>query len=115
MTRFEKPPLQNLDWHDTVYTMRMAGARTREIIAKTGYTHGGIGKVTAKFRARGVVFPPVDDSSPMAGIKVDDWPNAIHMQHRSGTMPNGNRRTCHAQILADAVRGVECDGGVING
>ncbi len=103
------------DWHDTVYTMRMAGARTREIIVATGYTHGGIGKVIANFRARGVVFPPVDDSSPMAGIKACDWPNSIHMQHVTGTMPNGVRRTCHSQVRADAIRGIECDGGTING
>ncbi len=115
MTRFEKPPLQNLDWHDTVYTMRMAGARTRDIVAVTGYTTGGIGKVITKFRARGVVFPAIDDSSPMSGIKAADWPNSIHMQRESGTMPNGNRRTCYSQVRADAIRGIECDGGALDG
>ncbi len=102
------------DWHDTVYTMRMAGSHTSEITAATGYTRGGIDKVIQKFRVRGVVFPPVD-GSPMAGIKAADWPNAIHMQHVTGTMPNGVQRTCHSQVRADAIRGIECDGGTING
>ena len=102
------------DWHETVYTMRMAGARTRDIVVATGYTTGGIGKVIANFRTRGVVFPAIDDSSPMAGIKAADWPNAIHMQHVTGTMPNGNRRRCHSQVRADAIRGIERDGGALD-
>ena len=103
------------DWHDTVFTMRMAGKRTGEICTATGYTHGGVGKVIAMFRARGIVFPPVEDGSPMSGIKADDRPNAIRMQHAAGTMPNGNFRRCHSQNRDDAIRGIECDGGALNG
>ncbi len=102
-------------WHETVYAMRMAGARTRDIIVATGYTTGGIGKVIAKFRARGVVFPPIDGSSPMAGIKAKDWPNSIHMQHVTGTLPSGVRIRCHSQSRADAVAELEGLGGVVDG
>ncbi len=106
-------PLQT-DWHETVYAMRMAGKHTSEIGAVTGKTRGGIDKVIAKYRDRGIKFPEVI-GSPMAGIKAADWPNSIHMQHVTGTMPNGNRRSCHSQILADAIRGIECDGGALDG
>ena len=105
-------PLQT-DWHLTVYTMRMAGKRTGVIVDATGYTHGGVGKVISMFRARGVVFPPVEDGSPMSGIKAEDWPNAIHMQHVAGTLPNGVRIRCHSQRRADAVAELEGLGGVL--
>lgn len=103
------------DWHDTVYDMRMAGKHVNEIAEATGYTSGGVGKVVANFLRRGVKFPPRVGGSPLAGIPKNEWPNTIHVCCENGVMPNGNRRTCYSQIRADAIRGIECDGGTING
>ncbi len=109
MTRF----MPQTDWHETVYTMRMAGAHTSVITAATGYSRVGIDKVIEKYRGRGVVFPPVD-GSPMSGRKARDWPNAITMQHVTGTLPSGVRICCYSQRRADAVAELEGLGGVLD-
>ncbi len=103
------------DWHETVYEMRSAGKRPREIEAATGHSLSGINRVLRAFRDAGGDFPGIPGSGRKPGVTVKNLPNAIHMQHVTGTMPNGNRRRCHSQILADVSRGIECDGGVLDG
>ena len=105
---------RNTEWHETVRKMRMNGSRTSEIADATGYTNGTVNKVIGKYRGTGTVFPPIEGSNSLEGISPEDWPNAVHMLHISGTMENGGRITCHSQIRADAVAEIEGNGGVVD-
>ncbi len=104
-----------LNWHETVFEMARAGKHTRLIEIVTQKTRGGIDKVKANFRARGVEFPPIEGGHPLAGVTRELWPNSIHMEHVSGLLENGVRIRCHSQSRAEAVEELEGLGGTLDG
>ncbi len=98
-----------------------ASMSPRERIVRSGCVNGDmLGDIAAAADISRDMVTHTASVLRQRGIEVPRAPSNMYnnepvMHHETGIMPNGVRRTCHAQVLDDAVAGIVNDGGVVNG